>query len=247
MKSGQQISKELWGKFKDYLNKGASYYASAEDVVTVTKIVGALGGIGSKVKIRSYQGKPHIIFSGNPELRKTLTKRVYKLTDAKVVKLALGRTALVNGIKDGGILTIYLLTGYRVIDYFLTDNATLTQLVGRLAVDIVKIGIATGASIAAAMAITGTAFAAYAIVPIVFVIIVGVFTSALLDSADSDLRISDQVVETLDHAVKSIQKNTNNVTNNINFLIEKEKEKEKTIKYINSYVGDIINEGEKSL
>lgn len=159
------------------------------------------------------------------------------------MKLALGRTALVNGIKSGGILTIYLLTGYRVIDYFLTDNATLTQLVGRLAVDIVKIGIATGASIATAMALTGTAIAIYAIVPIAFVILVGGLTSVALDAADSDLRISDQVVEALDHAVKSIQKNTHNLTNNLNLLIEKEKRE--AINSINSYVGHMVNEGEK--
>ncbi len=42
-----------------------------------------------------------------------------------------------------------------VADYFLTDNATLSQLIGTLATDVVKVGLATGASIVAASALVG--------------------------------------------------------------------------------------------
>ena len=59
--------------------------------------------------------------------------------------MGLGKTGAIAAAKQGGILTVVLLSAYRVVDYFLTDQATLSRLVGTLATDIVKVGIATGA------------------------------------------------------------------------------------------------------
>lgn len=243
MKSGKKISEDLWKKVKWVAEKSANYYATSEDIITVTKIVGELGGIAAKVQIRNYKGKPHIIFKGNPELRKTLSKRVYKLKDARIVKLGLGRAPLINGIKEGGILTIYLVTAYRVLDYFLTDNMTLTQLVGTLATDIVKIGITTGVSISAAMYITGLSFTTFAIVPLVAVIIVGALTSWVLDSFDNDLNITDQVIQSIDKLVKSTQKTSNKLRYNFHLMIEKDKQE--VVRIFNESMNHIINEGEK--
>ncbi|MBJ7554835.1 hypothetical protein [Marinomonas spartinae] len=246
MKSGKKISEDLWKKVKWVAEKSANYYATSEDIITVTKIVGELGGIAAKVQIRNYKGKPHIIFKGNPELRKTLSKRVYKLKDARIVKLGLGRAPLINGIKEGGILTIYLVTAYRVLDYFLTDNMTLTQLVGTLATDIVKIGIATGLSIGAAMYATGAVlFSSFAIGPLIAVIIVGAATSYFLDKFDSDFHITKQVIEAIDNTVKSIHKNTNNLKRNVSRAIESEKRD--ALNFINRNFNHIIYQGEKIL
>ncbi|HEX9803042.1 MAG TPA: hypothetical protein VGB35_07290 [Gammaproteobacteria bacterium] len=88
------------------------------------------------------------------------------------------------------------LSAYRVADYFLTDQATLSQLIGSLATDVVKIGIATGASIAAATVVSA-AFTV-AIGPIVAVVIVGVATSMLLTALDDRYGITDKLIAGLD-------------------------------------------------
>lgn len=184
-----------WQKVRDKLNLGASYYASANDAVVLTKLVGDLGGLGAQAYVKHYGGKPHIILKGRPGLRRILTGTKYGIKNPKVVSMGLGRTGAVAAAKQGGVLSVILLTAYRVVDYFLTDNATLAQLVGRLATDVVKVGIATGASIAAASAVA--AVTTVAIGPLVAVIVVGVGVSLILEYADGRLGITQRVVAAL--------------------------------------------------
>lgn len=117
--------------------------------------------------------------------------------------MGLGRAGAVHAAKSGGILSVILLTGYRVIDYFLTDTATLTQLVGSLATDIVKIGIATAASVAAASFIS-FAFTV-AIGPIIAVIVVGIIASIALSDLDTHYGITDKIIKGLDEVDEDIE------------------------------------------
>lgn len=88
-----------------------------------------------------------------------------------------------------------MLSAYRIAEFVLTDEATLSYTVGYLATDIVKVGIATGASIAAAAA--ATAFS-IAIGPLAAAIIVGLGVSYLLGKIDQKYGLSDKIVEALD-------------------------------------------------
>ena len=191
-----------WKKIKKKVGVGASYYASVDDVVTMAKLIGDLGGIGARVYIKSYGGKPHIILKGKAGLRTILTGTKYGIKNPKVVSMGLGKSGAIAAAKQGGILTIVLLSVYRVVDYFLTDEATLNQLIGTLATDVVKVGIATGASILAA-----TAFGALtlAVGPIVAVIAVGVGVSLLLEYADNQLNITNRVIAGLDELEENTQ------------------------------------------
>jgi len=144
-----------WQKIKGKVGVGASYYASADDVVTMTKLIGDLGGIGARAYIKNYGGKPHIILKGHAGLRTILTGTKYGIKNPKVVSMGLGKAGAITAAKQGGILTVVLLSAYRVTDYFLTDQATLSQLIGTLATDVVKVGIATAASIGAAVVMGG--------------------------------------------------------------------------------------------
>lgn len=193
---GQKASVQAaWQKIKGNVGVGASYYASADDVVTMAKLIGDLGGVGARAYIKSYGGKPHIILKGHAGLRAVLTGTKYGIKNPKVISMGLGKSGAVAAAKQGGILTVVLLSAYRVVDYFLTDQATLSHLVGTLATDVVKVGIATGASIIAA-----TAFGAltFAIGPIIAVVAVGVGLSMLLEYADNRLGITNRVIAGLD-------------------------------------------------
>lgn len=185
-----------WQKLKGKAEVGASYYASADDLRTLSKLVGDLGGFATKAYVKTYGGKPHIILKGHPGLRRILTGTKYGIKNPKVITMGLGKAGAINAAKSGGILSIVLLSAYRVTDYFLTDQATLSQLIGSLATDIVKVGIATGASIAAATVVSA-AFTV-AIGPIVAVVAVGVITSMLLSALDEHYGITDKVIAGLD-------------------------------------------------
>lgn len=192
-----------WQKIKSKVGAGASYYASADDAVTVAKLVGDLGGIGAKAYIKTYGGKPHIILKGQPSLRRILTGTKYGIKNPKVVSMGLGKAGAVAAAKQGGILTMVLLTAYRVVDYVLTDEATLSQLIGTLATDVIKVGITTAASIGAAVVVGG--ITTLAIGPIVAVVAVGVGVAMLLEYADNSLGITDRVIAGIDELSQSTE------------------------------------------
>ena len=220
----KQVSvKDSWEKIRKKAELGASYYASADDLRTMSKLVGELGSLGARVYVKNYGGKPHIILKGHPGLRKILTGTKYGIHNPKVVTLGLGKAGAVRAAKSGGIVSIVLLTTYRITDYFLTDQATLTQLFGALATDLVKIGIATGASIGAASAIAGVGLT-LAVGPIVAVVVVGVLTSMALAALDERYGITDRVIAGLDEIVDGttsyIEKAKQDVKNTVNDAVE---------------------------
>jgi hypothetical protein len=184
-----------WQKIKGKVGVGASYYASADDAVTMAKLIGDLGGVGARAYIKSYGGKPHIILKGHAGLRTILTGTKYGIKNPKVISMGLGKAGALAAAKKGGILTVVLLSAYRVANYFLTDQATLSQLIGTLATDVVKVGIATGAAILVA---SSAVVATFAVGPIIAVVFVGVTASALLEIADNRLGITNRVIAGLD-------------------------------------------------
>lgn len=139
--------------------------------------------------------------------------------------MGLGKAGAVAATKQGGIITIVLLSAYRVIDYLLTDQATLSQLVGTLATDVVKVGIATAASIGAA---TAMGFFTFAVGPILAVIAVGIGVSMLLEYTDAKLGITNRVIAGLDELGESAtdflnrkkQQATDAAANTINNVID---------------------------
>ena len=196
--------KNAWQKLKGKAEVGASYYASADDLRTLSKLVGDLGGFATKAYVKVYGEKPHIILKGRPGLRSILTGTKYGIKNPKVITMGLGKAGAIHAAKAGGILSIVLLSAYRVADYFLTDNATLSHLIGSLATDVVKVGIATGASIAAASAVVAVGFT-IAVGPIIAVIAIGVVTSLALGILDEHYGITDRVIEGLDGISENIE------------------------------------------
>ena len=189
--------KQRWQEIKTKAELAANYYPTADDIRTIAKLVGDLGAVGAQAYVKTYGGKPHIILKGNPSLRTILTGTKYGINNPKVVTMGLGKAGAVHAAKAGGLLSVVLLSSYRVVDYFLTDQATLGQLVGSLATDVVKVGIATGASIAAASAVAGVGLT-LAIGPIVAVVVVGLLMSLALTALDERYGITDRVVAALD-------------------------------------------------
>lgn len=187
-----------WAKLRPSMETGANWYASGQDVVTLTRLVADLGAAAARVEVRHYGGRPHIILKGYAGRRDILTGVRYSATHPKVISMGLGRVAAEHAARQGGILTIILLTAYRVVDHFLTDTSTLTQLIGTLASDVVKVGLAVGSALGMS-ALTGslTIIGTYAIGPLVVVILAGVVTTLVLDSMDRHWGLTDRLIKTV--------------------------------------------------
>jgi hypothetical protein len=169
-----------------------------------------LGGFTTQAYIKTYGGKPHIILKGYPGLRKILTGTRYGIKHPKVITMGLGRAGAINAARSGGILSVVLMSTYRVIDYFLTDQATLSRLIGSLATDVVKIGIALGVTVA--------------IGPILAVVVVGIVSSHELGEIDTRYGITDRVIQALDeldeNANAYIARSRQNIRNTVNETAE---------------------------
>ena len=195
-----KLIKEDRGKLKSNVEISANYFATSKDVVLLGKLMADLGYAGTKTYIKYYNGKAHFILKGYPGLRNILNGTKYGVQNAKVIKMGLGKYGAVQAAKQGGILTIFLVSAYRVMDFFLTDSATLNQLVGTLATDIVKIGLATGASILAASATASVAASTGILIafgPLAAAIIVGVVANMLLEHLDEKYNVTDKVIAAL--------------------------------------------------
>lgn len=202
--NGQKLTPEgyeIWKNISAHLLFGANVGSTIDTGVLTGKLLAQLGGFGTSVIIRHYNHKPFFIIKGNPNLRSILTGTRYGMKNPKVVSLGLGRYGALNAIKSSGILSLVLITTYRVFDYVMTDDATLTQLIGRLATDIMKIGIVTIASIGAALVVAAatTAWGFFiGIGPLVAVLVVSSIATIVLELLDNHYGISEKVVAELE-------------------------------------------------
>ncbi len=193
--------KERWAEVKAYVELGANYSAIPGDANKLVKLVRDLGGVNVKAYVKTYGGKPHIILKGHPGLRTILTGTKYGISNPKVVSMGLGRVAIRETAKRGGVLTIFLLTAYRVVDFFLQDEATLARLIGTLATDVVKVGITVGISVAAAGVVAGVT--TIAVGPIAAVIVVGLVSSAILQTVDDQYQLTNRLIAALEELQES--------------------------------------------
>lgn len=196
-------AQQQWESIRGGVGVGANYYSASTDAVKLAKLIGDLGGVSTQAYIKNYGGKPHIVLKGRPGLRKVLTGTKYGIQNPKVVSLGLGRHAAVGAAKVGGVVSLVLLSAYRIADCALTDEATLSRLIGTLATDVVKVGLVTAASVGAAMAVG----------PIMAVVLVGFGAAMALEALDQHYGITEKVVAGLDE-----------MGNDLNAYIQRQKE-----------------------
>jgi len=189
--------KNLWGEWKEIAEKiaekTAAYYSTGLDINTVRKLSQDLGTMLGRVYFKDIQGKPHIIIKGYPGLRQVLTNPKYGVNNPKVVSMGLGKAGALKSIKDGGILTIVLVTAYDVIDYLLTDSMTLADLVGQIAGDVIKIAAAAGIAAVVVAAGLGTFVTSFALGPLLAAIVITVGVGLILDWIDDKLGLTKKL------------------------------------------------------
>lgn len=174
---------------------GANYASAVLDANTAIKLIKDLG-INGKVALKSVNGKQYIIFKGYAGTRSIFTATRYLGNNPKVVDMAIGKIGANRAILSGARLTIFLVVPLNVLNYILSDQQTMSQLIGTTATDLVKVGAASAiASIAATAAATLTTLAAG---PIIVAIVVGVATALALDALDKKFGVTNALIKAID-------------------------------------------------
>ena len=188
--------KKRWEELKGRMELTASYSSSVDDTITLSLLAGQMG-VSTRVYYKKYGRSWHIILKGNQRLRSILTATRYKARHTKVLSIGLGLAGAKHIAKTGGFITIWLLSAFRVLDFVLSDQATLGKLIGSLATDVVKVAIAVGASLFAA-----GFFATFAIGPLLAVIAIGVGASWGLSKFDERYKLTETLNKNIDEFLR---------------------------------------------
>lgn len=140
---------------------------------------------------------------------------IYSTNNRKIITMAIGALGIKNMVKTGGILTIYITVPLTILEAFLQDYSTCYELVGNIASDLIKIGIASVMGAIAGIAIGG--FTTLAIVPIGLAIIISIGTGIELNRLDDKYQLTeklsaaledmnDQIAQSIKNGVDEIQR-----------------------------------------
>lgn len=189
----------------DRLKTALGYVAPIADTGTAIKQIRELGFWG-KVHEKTVAGRRYLIFKGNAKLRTVLRGTRYLANNPKVVALAIGRTGIGNSILSGAKLTFLLTAPISVIQALMADEPTLSSVVGSVAADLIKIGIAS--AIAGLVATGLAAFTCVAVGPLIAAIVIGVGASIYLESLDSEHQLTQRLIKFIDDLGTKIIDNT---------------------------------------
>lgn len=195
------VSKE-WELYKSNIKTGTSFIPFGMDSL----VLGALalemkrgGNTFAKYQIKTYNGKPNVIFKGYAGLRKDLTGTKYLANNPKVVSFGVGKLGAANAIKGGFIASVIISATFHSFEQMLSDKATWHDFVGGVSVDIGIAAVSSGIAWGAVATYVGGAAAMVAIGPMVAVVVVGaaltVLTNAFIDSDVLSNRISESLRE----------------------------------------------------
>ncbi len=206
-KKKNNLLKKGWTEsgLREITEMAGNYGSALLDTKLWLKLIKDLG-FKAKLRVNDYGGKPYVILTGNARLRKIFTGTRYGAMNPKVVTMGLGQYGIKNTARSGGILSVILMSGFRVLDYLLKDEATLAELIGSLATDVVKVAVSTGVAWALTAATAATVASVLAVGPLLVFIVVGLVVNKILNSIDEKYHITNQLIKGLD-ALAILSKN----------------------------------------
>jgi hypothetical protein len=186
-------------KFAQALGSGlrefANYASAILDIGTVEKLINDMG-ITGRVVLKSVKGKQYVIFKGLAGTRSIFTGTRYLATNTKVVDMAIGRVGVNRSVVSGARITIFLIVPLDILNYVLSDQQTMLQLVGATATDLMKVGAAAAIASTAANAVVGVTTLAAG--PLVVAIAVGLAAGFVLDAIDRQFGLTDALAKAMD-------------------------------------------------
>jgi len=159
-------------------------------------------GISSRVKYKIIDGHQYVIFTRPPSSPGILLGVAYPTDSRKIIRLAIGRMGVKNFIAGGARLTIYLSVPISVLRATLSDYGLMASMIGHVAMDLVKIGIATLVAYIAGVTLGG--IITWTIFPLIAAIGVGSFSFARLNDIDKNYRLTDKLVTTIEKYMENL-------------------------------------------
>jgi len=183
-------------------NWGVPSALGAYDAYNVTKLVRDIGGLGTKARISTHNGRQYLIITGYPGLRNKLRGTRYGLRNAQLVDIGIGKYGIRGSSITGFKLSCYVAVGVEVLEWFFNDEAMMTDLFAGVGVELIKAGIASAIGDAAAVAAGAffTAAAAPAIAGAIIVLAIGIGLNAI----DNHYGIKNSVKAGMRYAVDHV-------------------------------------------
>lgn len=193
---------EFW---RNYMRDGsryvATYFTTAGDVATLTKLAKDLRTPLGRVYFKHYGGKLHVVFKGRAGVRQILTGTKYGVNNAKVISLGIGKAGVKSAVRQGAFISIILLTIWDVADYVMNDEATLGQLIGVIASDVAKVAVSGVVAAAMGTAAVGTVIGTFALGPLIVAVAVGIGVGIALDALDNHFKWTAKLQKLLDESI----------------------------------------------
>ncbi len=181
----------------------APYVSPILDTGTLALVCKDLGIAGRAIP-KVIKGRQHIAFSGHPGLRTLFPGTIYSANNCKIIRMAIGTLGIKNMVKTGGILTICITVPLTMLEVFLKDQYSLSQLAGNLASDLIKIG--TAQIMGAIFGIMAGVVTAIPVVSIGVAIAVSVGTGFVLNALDSNHKLTEKLITSLEGMGEKIKK-----------------------------------------
>ena len=200
-------ARKLYNEWKVIPEKAASYFSTAGDLQTLVRFARDLGPLES-FYVKEYKGKLLLVLKGNAKLRTILTGTRYGIENAKIVSMGLGYKGAMESIRGGGILTAVLVSAVDVLTEVLSDQPSLTRLIGTLAVDVAKVAVGAGASFAAVSLLygAGAVGASFALGPLAVAVVVGLAVGIALDYLDDRYKLKERLTTMLRDVIAAAQR-----------------------------------------
>lgn len=199
----KRVTSKEWTQYKSTIKTWTGMIPLGLDSLALGAIALEMqrgGNVFSKYQIKTYNGKPNVIFKGYSGLRTHLTGTKYLANNPKVVSFGIGKLGATKVIKGGFIATVIISATFHSFEQMLNDKATWHDFVGGLSVDVGIAAVASGIAWGAVATYVGGAVAMVAVGPLLAVVVVGtaltVLTAAFIDSDALSKRISDGLRET---------------------------------------------------
>ena len=198
----QEGQGKLWtGPIKD----GRGYFA------LMKKIADDFGS-WSNAKVtftKSKAGHDLVVFKGRAGLRKLTKGTRYRVDDARIVEMQIGKPGIRAAAKESARFGVYLVVAIDIADYVLRDKSTLGQLLGNLTIDIPSVMLASAIGAAAGSMLTSSTVGmavvgGLACGPFLVAFAVGVIAGVALYKVDESFNLHEKLGDLYDKGLAKL-------------------------------------------
>jgi len=198
---------------------GAPAILAVNDIYDIRYLLQNIGGFDTEIRYSTHRGKEYVILTGHPGLRRVLRGTRYSARNQQLIELGIGRYGIQASAISAFKISCYFSGAIEVLEWIFSDEATMADLFGGLAVEFAKAGL--GFFIARAIAVAAVGSITAAAMPIAVLAGVGLVVSIALNIVDSELGIKNAVKAALNYAVENSHKIPEHFEKIENSIIEK--------------------------